>query len=210
MKKLIIGVVVLIVIVVGAFLFLRSPSLTGFTKVSEKPFNLATAGPLPGPLYLFQTAEVVSDKVEVTYILAEWREVGRQAPDCQDCGILEPVPLSNFTAKGASWSIDIPEGLTLISGETSWTGNINDGEMKTINIVLKPEREGIWDIKARANSGIFSGKSVLSSSYNEFVGFVLLYKENKILLNPTCVPGYFDWTTLQCVTGPQPGQRVQP
>ena len=150
-------------------------------------------------LWLFDTVSVEDSTVYVQSNLAKRMYTPpNQTPDCQDgCGTTEPGPLG-YAVIDANWSIDVPQdGLTVIYGDTFWSGNISRGETKIMRTQIRPERRGFWKITVSSYTGTPVNSSDRSMSFQHSYSF--LYDGNEILLNPHCESGTFDETSLLCV-----------
>lgn len=48
-----------------------------------------------------------------------------------------------------SWNLDVPPGLTVISGETSWTGTLEAGEVRTFTLAVDVPDGDVHELGAR-------------------------------------------------------------
>lgn len=208
-----IAVLVVTVLVIWFFAFTRL-SENGIGPTGQKTLGHVFASGNSdavrlSPFYLDVIGQVENDEIALTYMLGEITETVSPQETCpnggtEECGVYVAGPVKQFSTRNSALVIEIPQGLQVVNGETSWTGDLNTGDMTTLPIRLRPIKNGVYEIKATATAGTLSPNPINANVREIRTTYVFVQNMTIYLnrMNEWCPSGLMlDTETLECVEG---------
>lgn len=122
--------------------------------------------------------------------------------------LAEIGPLRRYSLTDVQYTLDVPQGWEVVSGEPSLSFDLAEGEMYADTIVIRPQRPGVWEMKSTmAIKRDQIDVPGLGDRYPDSRTFYVLYDGSQILLSSDgvwCAEGtYFDAERLVCTTAPE-------
>ncbi|MEW6593204.1 MAG: hypothetical protein AB1305_06025, partial [Candidatus Hadarchaeota archaeon] len=88
-------------------------------------------------------------------------------PSFDNAGLLRCTVEAAENVENVVAKVDLPEGLALVSGDTSWRGNLLGGSAVTFDVRVKIAKQGYWEAKADVSDNQFRNYDIIYLQISE-------------------------------------------
>ncbi len=103
---------------------------------------------------------------------------------------------------GVSAKIELPDGISFISGDLSWNGDLTENEERSIGAVVKSSKTGFYEIKASALSSSYPGEGAQDAINVEVT-------ENDAIIGSQAVNNWYEPGQGQAIAMPQNNGQIR-